>query len=249
MAVRQPDAHRAHWAGSLNTLANRLSELGRYEEALGTAAQAEAIYRELAARQPDAHRADWALSLANLAESNLRVDRPGDAASAAEGAVRLLTPLAEAFSNEQRAHLGFARRLLAQAWLGHVDGALAEARAAAGVLAGIFRARPAYAAEQYGKALAVLGRCEQFAGDNAAAVATLGQGLTALAPYFEQRPVVLAPVMQPLIDCLAEFDAGAASRFVPVALRAAVTAALAARGGKVQAHSVEEAAGATCRGD
>ena len=123
-------------------------------------------------------------------------------------------------------HLGFARRLVAEAWLalGHINEALAGAHAAVGILAGIFRARPGRMPPNSTarQALTVLGRCEQSASDNAAAVATLGEGLAALAPYFKQRPVVLAPIMKPLIDCLVEFDAEAASRLVPVALRSAI---------------------------
>jgi hypothetical protein len=40
-----------------------LSDLGRFEEALERAQQAEQLRREMAARQPDTYDADWARSL------------------------------------------------------------------------------------------------------------------------------------------------------------------------------------------
>jgi hypothetical protein len=40
-------------AGSLNNLANRLSALGRLEEALATATEAAGLHRDLARAQPD----------------------------------------------------------------------------------------------------------------------------------------------------------------------------------------------------
>jgi tetratricopeptide (TPR) repeat protein len=55
---------RARHSGALNNLAVALSRVGRFEEALATAQQAEMILRELARRQPDAYNPDWATSLA-----------------------------------------------------------------------------------------------------------------------------------------------------------------------------------------
>ena len=52
---------------SFGTLANRLSDLGRREEALERAEEASDLYRELAAARPDAFRPDLAMSLNNLA--------------------------------------------------------------------------------------------------------------------------------------------------------------------------------------
>ena len=47
-------------AGSLNTLAARLADLGQREDALAAGEEAVAIYRELAAARPDAFRPDLA---------------------------------------------------------------------------------------------------------------------------------------------------------------------------------------------
>ena len=54
-------------AGLLNNLANRLSALGRREEALNAAEEAVGHYRALAAARPDAFIPDLALSLNTLA--------------------------------------------------------------------------------------------------------------------------------------------------------------------------------------
>ena len=52
---------------SLNNLANRLSELGRREEALAAAQEAADLYRGLAAERPEAFRRNAAISLSTLA--------------------------------------------------------------------------------------------------------------------------------------------------------------------------------------
>ncbi|MGD0103440.1 MAG: tetratricopeptide repeat protein, partial [Rhodopila sp.] len=62
------DAFRPDLAMSLNNLANRLSELGRREDALAVAEEAVSLYRTLAAQRPDAFRPDLATSLWVLAD-------------------------------------------------------------------------------------------------------------------------------------------------------------------------------------
>ena len=51
----RPDAFRPDLATSLNTLSNRLGELGLPEDALAAGTEAVDIRRELAARWPDAY--------------------------------------------------------------------------------------------------------------------------------------------------------------------------------------------------
>jgi hypothetical protein len=71
---------------SLTNLADRLSELGRREEALAAAQEAAGLYRTLAGARPEAFRRDLALSLNNLAavlselggREGLGDDRSGD---------------------------------------------------------------------------------------------------------------------------------------------------------------------------
>ncbi|HEX2074239.1 MAG TPA: hypothetical protein VHF92_10675, partial [Geodermatophilus sp.] len=67
LAAARPDAFLPDLAMSLNNLAAFLSALGRREEALERAAEAERVYRQLAAARPDAFLPDLAMSLNNLA--------------------------------------------------------------------------------------------------------------------------------------------------------------------------------------
>ena len=73
---------RSLYAGSLNNLGNRLSDLGRREGALAAAQEATDLYRRLAAERPDAFRPDLATSLNNLANRlgavSGRVESEGD---------------------------------------------------------------------------------------------------------------------------------------------------------------------------
>ena len=55
-----PQELRSLYAGWLNNLGNRLSDLGRREDALAAAQEATDLYRRLAAERPDAFRPDLA---------------------------------------------------------------------------------------------------------------------------------------------------------------------------------------------
>ena len=59
----RPDAFRPDLATSLNTLSNRLWELGLPEDALAAGTEAVETYRELARARPDAFRPALAASL------------------------------------------------------------------------------------------------------------------------------------------------------------------------------------------
>src|SRR5207249_5016005 len=80
----------------LNTLATRLSDLGRREGALTMAQEAVRLYRALAAARPDAFTPDLAASLNNLANTLSDLGRREEALTAAEEAVRLRRALAAA---------------------------------------------------------------------------------------------------------------------------------------------------------
>jgi tetratricopeptide (TPR) repeat protein len=75
---------------SLNNLANRLSELGRREEALAAAQEAVQIRRALAAARPEAFTPDLARSLSNLAAMLSELGRREEALAAAQEAAALL---------------------------------------------------------------------------------------------------------------------------------------------------------------
>jgi hypothetical protein len=89
----QPDAFRADLGTSLNSLANRLSDLGRLEESLAPAQEATELYRELAAAEPDAFRPDLAMSLNVLASCLESLSRLDDAVQSDAEAVRVLGPM------------------------------------------------------------------------------------------------------------------------------------------------------------
>jgi hypothetical protein len=63
LAAARPDAFTPDLALSLNNFANRLSDLGRREEALTAAEEAVRLYRALAAARPDAFTIQLARSL------------------------------------------------------------------------------------------------------------------------------------------------------------------------------------------
>ncbi|NLU75657.1 tetratricopeptide repeat protein [Streptomyces sp. HNM0575] len=66
LAATAPERFRPDLANSLNNLGNRLSKLGRVEEALASVQEAVGLYRELAAAAPERFRPDLANSLNNL---------------------------------------------------------------------------------------------------------------------------------------------------------------------------------------
>ena len=85
---------RSLYAGWLNNLGNRLSDLGRREDALAAAHEATDLYRRLAAERPDAFRPDLAMSLNNLGNGLSDLGRREDALAAAHEAVDIRRRLA-----------------------------------------------------------------------------------------------------------------------------------------------------------
>jgi tetratricopeptide (TPR) repeat protein len=81
-------------AGVLNNLGNRLSDLGRREEALRATGEAVGIYRQLARQRPDAFLPDLAGSLNNLGNMLSELGRREEALRAAEEAVGIYRQLA-----------------------------------------------------------------------------------------------------------------------------------------------------------
>ncbi|WP_198534845.1 ATP-binding protein, partial [Streptomyces fradiae] len=82
-------------AMALNTLAIRLSEVGRREEALAPAEEAATTYRELAEVNPAAYLPDLAMALNNLAIRLSEVGRREEALAPAEEAATTYRELAE----------------------------------------------------------------------------------------------------------------------------------------------------------
>ncbi len=81
---------------SLNNLGNRLSELGRREEALTATQEAVGIYRQLAQANPQAFLPDLATSLNNLGYMLSALGRREEALTATQEAVEIRRKLAQA---------------------------------------------------------------------------------------------------------------------------------------------------------
>jgi tetratricopeptide (TPR) repeat protein len=93
LAAARPDAFTPDLALSLNNFANRLSDLGRREEALTAAEEAVRLYRALAAARPDAFTIQLARSLWVLGELDGETGKSDRAIETLGEGVRLLTPV------------------------------------------------------------------------------------------------------------------------------------------------------------
>lgn len=166
LAAAKPDTFVPLLAMSLNTLANRLSALGRRDAALAAAEKAVGLYRGLAAARPDAFRPDLAASLSNLASFLSALGRREAALQAAEEAVTLRRELAAARPDAFRPDLAkslavLGLRLDEAGRLAEAVGTLSEAAAA---LAPAFLAQPqAFAGLMGAIARDYRGRCEKAA--------------------------------------------------------------------------------------
>jgi len=88
------DAYQPDLAVSVNNLANRLAEAGRWAEALATAQEAVDLCRELVALNRDAYLPNLAGSVNNLANRLAEAGRRADGLTAAQQAVDLYSELA-----------------------------------------------------------------------------------------------------------------------------------------------------------
>ncbi len=138
------EAGRARIAGLANNLGNRLSHLGRREEALAAAQEATRLYRTLAEARPDAFRPDLARPLNNLANTLRNLGRPEEALAAAQEAAEHYRALAEARADAFRPDLARSLNNLGTMLsdLGRHEEALAAAQEAAGLYRTLAEARP-----------------------------------------------------------------------------------------------------------
>ena len=135
---------KASLATNLNNLSNRLSELGRREDALAESEEAAEIYRALAAERPDAFRPDLAMSLNNLSVRLSELGRREEALAAIEEAVEIRRALAaerpDAFRPDLASSLNnLSNRLSA---LGRREAALAAIEEAAEIHRALAAERP-----------------------------------------------------------------------------------------------------------
>ena len=132
---------RAHW---LSSLGNRLSELGRYTEALQVIEEAITIRRELAAAEPDRYRSDLTNSLVNLGVALAELGRLPEALTADREAVAIRRELAAADPDRYRPDLAFSLANLAQRLfaMGRSAQALQATEEAAAIHQGLAAADP-----------------------------------------------------------------------------------------------------------
>ncbi len=134
----------AERAGLFNNLANRLSELGRREEALDAAQEAAERYRELARQRTEAFTQNLAMSLNNLAAMLSGLGRREDALDVAQEAADLYRDLArqrpEAFTPNLAASLNNLAAMLSG--LGRREDALDAAQEAVDIRRELARKRP-----------------------------------------------------------------------------------------------------------
>ena len=189
-------------AGSLNNLANRLSALGRREEALAAAEEAVRLYRTLAQARPDAFMPDLAGSLNNLAARLSDLGRREEALAAVEEAVRLYRTLAQArpdaFMPDLAGSLNNLANMLSD--LGRREEALAAAEEAVRLYRTLAQARPdafmpdlAMSLNNLANMLSDLGRPEE-------ALAAAEETIAKLRSYFTDRPRAFADRMVIVIN-------------------------------------------------
>jgi tetratricopeptide (TPR) repeat protein len=148
----------------LNNLSNRLSDLGRREEALAKAEEAGRIYAQLAQARPDAFLPDLAGSLNNLATMLSDLGRREEALAKAEQAVRIREQLAqarpEAFLPDLATSCG-ARGVILLAINNHIEAAASFAQGIR-ALTPMFQTTPSAFAQLIGKlCLHYIQACEQ----------------------------------------------------------------------------------------
>jgi tetratricopeptide (TPR) repeat protein len=191
------DQLQSIFALSLNSLGNRLSELGRREDARAAAQEANGIYRRLAAARPDAFLPDLAMSLNNLGNLLSALGRREDALAAAQEANDIYRRLAagrpDAFLPDLAMSLNNLGNLLSE--LGRHEDALAAAQEANDVYRRLAAARPdaflpnlALSLNNLGNRLSELRRRED-------ALAAAQEAMTTLAPYFLKSPQAYAQWM------------------------------------------------------
>jgi tetratricopeptide (TPR) repeat protein len=94
LALARDAGRQESIAALLNDLSNRLSDLGRWEEALAASEEAGQLYRKFAAVHPDVFRPAMAIALNNLSVVLGDLGRPEEALEAGEEAVLIRRCLA-----------------------------------------------------------------------------------------------------------------------------------------------------------
>ncbi|MCG8356528.1 MAG: tetratricopeptide repeat protein, partial [Kiloniellales bacterium] len=170
VAEPKPDDVTQELARIATHLANRLSDLGRREEALTAAQEAVDIRRDLAQAQPDAFKPYLATSLNNLGTMLSHLGRREEALTAAQEAVNIRRDLAQVRPDAFKPDLAMSLNNLGTRLrdLGRREEALTAAQEAVDIRRDLAQARPdafkpdlAASLNNLGNMLSALGRREE----------------------------------------------------------------------------------------
>jgi len=192
-------------AAILNNFANRLSDLGRREEALATAEEAVRIRRQLAAVRPDAFLPELAGSLNNLATFLSNLGRREDALATAEEATELYRHLAAARPDAFLPDLAMSLNNLANRLsdLGRREDALATAETAVRIRRHLAAARPDAFLPDLAMSLNNLANCLSDLGRREDALATAEEAVRIRRQLAAARPDAFLPDLAMSLNNLA----------------------------------------------
>ncbi|HEX5717153.1 MAG TPA: tetratricopeptide repeat protein [Thermoanaerobaculia bacterium] len=135
---------KARLAGFINNLSNRLSDLGRREEALAAALESVDVYRELSQSRPDAFRPYLATSLNNLSIHLSALGRREEALEAVQASVTIRRELSQSHPDAFRPDLALSLNNLSNylSELGLGEEALAAVQESVAVYRELAQSRP-----------------------------------------------------------------------------------------------------------
>jgi tetratricopeptide (TPR) repeat protein len=201
-----PDVYEPDFALSLNTLAIRLSDVGRAEEALAAAQQAVEIRRRLAERTPAVYEPDFALSLNTLAIRLSDVGRAEEALVHAKESTRIYLELAEHDPDIYEPDLALSLNTLAiqLSQLGRSGQALTHASHAVEIHRTLIEHGPGDQRSEFIRALAVLGTLYRIQGNIGPALEVLSEAAGHVVSLALARPVVFCDLLRSVLTDFAD---------------------------------------------
>ena len=201
-------------AARLGNLANRQSEAGQREAALGTATEAVRLYQQLAAANPVVFTPDLAMSLNNLANRQSEAGQREAALDTAAEAVRLRQQLAAAnpvvFTPDLAASLTNLANIQSQA--GQREAALDTAAEAVRLYQQLAAANPVVFTPDLAASLNNLANRQSEAGQREAALDTAAEAVRLYQQLAAANPVVFTPDLAMSLNNLANRQSEAGQR-------------------------------------
>ncbi|HEV8579755.1 MAG TPA: tetratricopeptide repeat protein [Thermoanaerobaculia bacterium] len=182
-------------------LGNRLSDLGRREDALVATREAVEIYRQLAQLRPDAFRPDLATSLNNLGNRLSDLGRREDALVATREAVEIYRQLAQLRPDAFRPDLAMSLNNLGArlSALGRREDALVATREAVEIRRQLAQLRPDAFRPDLAGSLGNLSRIFGELGQTEEAFQAIDEAVRIYAPLFLRLPAAFAPWMSMMV--------------------------------------------------